>query len=190
MARIPARPHVLGVDDGPFVKRQSRPVPVVGVVMEGCDLVESVAVSAFPVDGADATGFLARFVLGMRARAGLHAVVLGGITLAGLGIVELPVLAARIERPVLAVSRRSTNRSELARALHAAGLEEHLPLLHDAPPSFRVHRGLWVSAAGVEREGAIEILRATLRKAALPEPLRVAHLLARALVLGESRGRV
>jgi endonuclease V-like protein UPF0215 family len=178
------------VDDGPFHKRQAAPVPVVGVVMEGADLVESVALSSFPVDGAGATEFLARWIAGLRGRAGLHAVVLGGITLAGLGIVELPALAERLALPVLAVARRSTNRSELARALRAAGLPERLPLVRESPRAFRVHDGLWVSAAGIERDDAGRLLRATLRKAALPEPLRLAHLVARAVALGESRGRV
>ncbi len=35
------RPHVLGVDDGPFDKGVSRTVPLVGVTMEGPDLVEA-----------------------------------------------------------------------------------------------------------------------------------------------------
>jgi endonuclease V-like protein UPF0215 family len=188
--RIPARPHVLGIDDGPFAKSQAEPVPIVGVTMEGADLVEGVAVTAFPVDGAGATDFLARFVLGLRVRDGLHGVVLGGITIAGLGVVEIAGLARALGRPVLAVSRRSTGRSELARALRAAGLEDRLALVRGTPRSFRVGTGLWVSAAGIDREGAARLLRATLRKAQLPEPLRVAHLLARALVLGQSRGRV
>lgn len=188
--RFPARPHVLGVDDGPFRKRQAAPVPVVAVAMEGADLVESVAVASFPVDGAGATEFLARWIAGLRSRAGLHAVVLGGITLAGLGIVEIPALAARLGLPVLAVARRDTARSELARALRAARLEDRIALAAATPPAFRVHEGLWVSAAGVERAAAERLVRATVRKAALPEPLRVAHLLARALALGESRGRV
>ena len=54
-----ARPHVLGVDDGPFQKGQKESVPVVGAMMEGANLVESVAVTRFEVDGANATGFLA-----------------------------------------------------------------------------------------------------------------------------------
>jgi endonuclease V-like protein UPF0215 family len=181
---------VLGIDDGPFAKRQVEPVPIVGVSMEGADLVEGVAVTSFPVDGAGATEFLARFVLGLRARAGLHAVVLGGITIAGLGIVDLSALAAALRRPVLAVGRRSSERSELARALRAAGYPDRLDLVRRAPPSFRVDDGLWVSAAGAEPEAAARLVRATLRKARVPEPLRLAHLLARALVLGESRGRV
>jgi hypothetical protein len=44
------RPHVLGIDDGPFDKRQARLVPLVAVLMEGNDLVEGVALGEFPVD--------------------------------------------------------------------------------------------------------------------------------------------
>jgi hypothetical protein len=47
-----------------------------------------------------------------------------------------------------------------------------------------------VAHAGIERDAAEELVRASLRKSRLPEPLRVAHLIARALVTGESRGRV
>ena len=36
---------------------------------------------------------------------------------------------------------------------------------------------------------AAALVRACLRKASFPEPLRIAHLVARAVVLGESRGR-
>lgn len=190
MVRIPARPHVIGVDDGPFSKRQAAPVPVVGVTMEGADLVEGVAVGQFPVDGDGATAFLARFLLDLRGHAGLHGVILGGITIAGLGVVEIEALARAIRRPVLAVSRRSTGQSELARALRAAGLEDRLAAVRATPRAFRVDDGLWLAAAGIDRDGAVRLLRATTRKARLPEPLRLAHLLARALVLGQSRGRV
>ena len=62
-----ARPHLLGVDDGPFEKRQAAPVPLVAVMMEGADLVEGLAVSAFPVDGGDATGCLASWLSALRA---------------------------------------------------------------------------------------------------------------------------
>jgi endonuclease V-like protein UPF0215 family len=61
-----ARPHVLGIDDGPFEKRQRAPVPIVGVMMEGADLVEAVAVTEFPVDGAGATEFLIDWIRGLR----------------------------------------------------------------------------------------------------------------------------
>ena len=35
------RPHLLGIDDAPFEKGQHQSVPIVAVMMEGSDLVET-----------------------------------------------------------------------------------------------------------------------------------------------------
>src|SRR6185369_6776457 len=113
------RPHLLGVDDGPFA-RGDRDTVVVGVAMEGNDLVETVAVTRFPIDGDDATAFLAGWIAGLRIHPALHGILLGGITIAGLGIIDVTELAARTSRPVLAVSRRDPHDHRLTEALEAA----------------------------------------------------------------------
>jgi uncharacterized protein len=184
------RPQILGIDDAPFDKRQSRPVPVVAVLMEGNDLVEGVAISEFPVDGDDATGFLAQWIAGLRWRPTVQAVVLGGITLAGLGLVDVEELAGRIGVPVFAVTRRETVRSRIGEALRAAGLEERLPIVERSPPAVAVRPGLHVAFAGADREHAAVLIEASLKKSRMPEPLRIAHLIAGAVARGQSRGRV
>jgi uncharacterized protein len=184
------RPHVLGIDDGPFDKRQKRPVRVVAVLMEGNDLVEGMALSEFPVDGADATGFLAEWIKGMRWEPALHAVVLGGITLAGLGLVNLEELACRIGVPVLAATRREPAKSRIGEALTAAGMTDRLPIVHRSPSAIRVRPGLYMAFAGTDRDHAVSLIEATLLKSRMPEPLRLAHLIASALERGQSRGRV
>ena len=185
-----ARPHVLGIDDGPFEKRQSAAVPVVAAMMEGALLLESVATSAFPVDGEHATDFLADWVGGLRCHPTLQAVILGGITLAGLGVVDVQALAQRIARPVLIVNRRDPDTSRVRNALASAGLAERIGLVDSTPVAARVRDGLYLSFAGTSEAEARRLLAATCGKALLPEPLRVAHLIARAIVRGESRGRV
>ena len=47
-----------------------------------------------------------------------------------------------------------------------------------------------MACAGIEDRVAGQLVRATLGKAKLPEPLRLAHLIGAALVRGQSRGRV
>jgi endonuclease V-like protein UPF0215 family len=116
--------------------------------------------------------------------------VLGGITIAGLGMVDLDGLASRLDLPVLAATRRDPARSELRQALLAAHLEARLPLLDRSPAARRIDDGLYVAAAGIAESDAAPLIRSTLGKSRLPEPLRVAHLIGRALVSGESRGRV
>jgi endonuclease V-like protein UPF0215 family len=162
------RPHLLGVDDGPFEKHRSRDVPVAAVLMEGHDLVEGIALSRFPVDGEDATGFLSSWIRGLRFHASLQGIVLGGISIAGLGIVDVAGLAQSVEVPVLVVNRRDPARSRLQEALVAARLTSRADL--------------------VARSEAL--VEASRHKADLPEPLRLAHLVAAAVGRGQSRGRV
>ena len=184
------RPHLLGVDDGPFDKRTGGQVPVVGVMMEGAGLVESVALAEFPLDGDGAAEFLAQWIGRLRCASALHGVILGGVTIAGLGIVDVVELARALGRPVLVVNRRPPENAPLAGALREAGLAARIPLLDRLPPARRVASGLYLAHAGVEPAEAERLLAATLGKARVPEPLRVAHLVAAAVARGESRGRV
>ncbi len=184
------RPHVLGIDDAPFHKDRDAEVTIVGVVMEGGTLVEGVATTSVPVDGADITGFLAGWISELKWKPTLDLIVLGGITIAGLGIVDLDRLADRLKIPVATATRRSTSESDLHRALRAAGLEDRLPMVENAPKSRRVRRGLHLASAGASPESIDRMIDATLNKALLPEPLRVAHLVAAAIAQGSSSGRV
>ena len=115
------RRHLIGIDDGPFEKFAGGDVPLVAVMMEGADLVEAVAMARFPVDGEAATEFLADWIGGLRCRPALQGVLLGGVTLAGLGVVDLPALATALELPVLNVNRRRPTNEALSRALETAG---------------------------------------------------------------------
>jgi endonuclease V-like protein UPF0215 family len=187
---VGARPHLLGIDDGPFEKHARADVPVVAVLMEGHDLVEGVAVTRFAVDGPDATGVLAAWIRGLRFHAGLQGIVLGGISVAGLGIVDVAGLAGRTGVPVLAVNRRDPAASTLPDALRAAGLADRIPLVERSPRAFQTGRGLWVTCAGLSDARAAALVESSLYKSDLPEPLRLAHLVAQAIALGESRGRV
>ena len=181
---------MLGIDDGPFEKGQPEPVPIVGVMMEGSEVVESVATTRFPVDGADATDFLASWISGLRSRPSLHAVMLGGVTIAGLGTIDLRQLSARLGVPVLSVTRRDPQHSRIEEALEAAPLVDRISITRGSPRAERIRDGLFVAFAGVDRAGCEQLIGATTGKSNLPEPLRLAHLVARAMVTGESRGRV
>ena len=184
------RPHVLGIDDGPFVVRTGGDTPIVGVMTEGPDLVEAIAVTRFPVDGDDATGFLGAWVTGLRLHPALQAIVVGGVTIAGLGIIDLASLAARVGVPVVAVSRRDPRGHRVGDALRAAGLADRLAVLERTPAAFASPGGLYLACAGASADEAATLVAGCRGKAVVPEPLRLAHMIARAVAIGESRGRV
>jgi endonuclease V-like protein UPF0215 family len=183
------RPHVLGIDDGPFEKGFSATTPIVGVMMEGAALVEAVAVTEFLIDGEEATDFIGDWIERMRFAPALQGVIFGGVTIAGLGVIDIEALAVRLRTPVIVVNRKDRTHHRLEHAFAAAGLSARLAVIERMPPVFRVSDGLHAAAAGIEVAPARRLLQATLAKSDLPEPLRVAHLMARAIVRGESRGR-
>ena len=158
--------------------------------MEGADRIESVAMGEFPVDGEDVTGYLAGWIGGLRTLPALQGVILGGITIAGLAVVDVTDLAERLGLPVLVVTRRNPVGSDLADALRSAGLDHRLELLARVPRAFGVGEGLYLAHAGSSRAEAERLVLSCLAKSRLPEPLRVAHLIGQAIVLRESRGRV
>ena len=183
-------PHVLGIDEGPFAKGQAERVPVVAALCAGASVLEAVARSDFPVDGGGATEFLVEWVGGLRAVSALQGIALGGITFAGLGIVDVRALSSALGAPVLIVTRRKPDNARLRQALEAAGLLERFAVAERSPEATRTDDGLWLAFAGCERARAQALLRETRGKSKLPEPLRIAHLIATAYVRGESHGRV
>jgi endonuclease V-like protein UPF0215 family len=189
MAMKRKRPHLLGIDDGPFDKDQVAPAHIVGVTMEGCDLVENVALGSFPVDGSGATEYLTAWIQSLRVLPSLQAILLGGITIAGLGVVDIERLSTGSRCPVLVINRKNPLDSRLGQAFEAAGYGERVAVLERTPAALPCERGLFVAVAGASEEQAQSWVRASLHKAQLPEPLRLAHLIARALTTGQSRGR-
>lgn len=180
----------MGIDDGPFVKGRDREVPVVAVMMEGSTLVEGVALSTFPVDGDRATERLEKWIKDMRWYESLQGIILGGITIAGLGVIEIGRLTKEVGKPVISVTREETFDEELINALRSAGLEDRIQTVEKSPPSKKVTDGLYISFAGAEFRQARHLVKSSLLKSTLPEPLRVAHLIGAALSEGESKGRV
>ena len=187
---LPDRPHVLGIDDGPFEKyRPHARAPIVGVMMEGRDLVEGVAITDFPVDGDGITEFLVEWIRARRFAPALHGVVFGGITLAGLAVLDAGLLAREYGVPVVVVNRKGRSDEPLRAALAKAGFAGRAELIERAAPSFALEGGLHASIAGGPPEVAAALVARTRAKSDLPEPLRLAHLIAHAIVRGESRGR-
>jgi len=74
--------------------------------------------------------------------------------------------------------------------LTVAGLLDRLPIVDRSPPAIRVRPGLYAAFGGTDAPHAVALIEATLLKSRMPEPLRLAHLIASAIERGQSRGRV
>jgi len=182
-------PHVIGIDDGPFARDHRGDVRVVGVVTRGAFDVDGVLTTRVRRDGQNATDKLVKMAGESRFAPALRAILIDGLTLAGFNVVDLPQLAARTGRPCLAVTRRRPDLEAVRRALaRLPGGDRKLALVRRAG---RLHRfrSITFQVAGASPERARELLAQLVGRSALPEPIRLAHLIASGVDRGSSRGR-
>lgn len=145
----------------------------------------------------------------------VQAVMLQGIAVGGFNVVDIHGLSKALHIPVLVVVRRPPDMTAVYRALFSeapttlrprvAGAARKWKLIQEAGalellgPSRRALRRtsgvaaggpkLWIQRAGLSMEEARRIVTATTLHGNIPEPLRVAHLIAGGITTGRSRGR-
>lgn len=180
--------NAIGFDDAPFQKDQTRPVPLVGAVFAG-ERLDGVVVDEITRDGADVTDAIVRSVSDGKFAEHVRLVLLQGATFAGFNVVDAHRLHARLNVPVLIVARHRPDFDAIRDALltHISNGERKWQLIESLGP-MELMGTLYVQRVGLSFEQADATLRRCCTHSLVPEPLRVAHLVAGALVRGESRG--
>lgn len=120
----------------------------------------------------------------------VRVVLLQGIAVAGFNVVDMHLLHEELEVPVIAITRRQPDFPAIKRALFARvrGAGRKWDLIERAGP-LDAMRGVLVQRVGITMDHAREVLAATTLHGNLPEPLRLAHLIAGGITTGASRGR-
>lgn len=181
--------HLVGFDDAPFERRQRGDVLVAGAVYAG-ERLDGVLATRVRRDGVNATERLAACLIGSRFRPQLHAILLQGIALAGFNVVDIHRLRQLTGLPVLVAARRLPDLQAIRQALlsKVPGGGKKWRLIEAAGPMEPLG-GIYVQRAGLGLEEAGALLASSQRHGKLPEPLRVAHLIAGGVTRGESRHR-
>lgn len=180
--------NVIGVDDGPFERSHRGDVPIVGTVLTRTRL-DGVLVDRVRRDGANSTERVAAMIHRSPFFDHAQLVMLNGIALAGFNVIDLAALHTELRRPVLVVARKAPDLRAIERALRTRvpGGARKWRLIQEAGPMEPVE-GVWVQRAGVTLASAAQVLRDSRVQGWIPEPLRIAHLIAGALVRGVSSG--
>lgn len=184
--------RVLAVDDAPF-KFDSGTTMVVGVVVRLPNYLEGVLSSRCQVDGEDANQVLERMISTSRFKRQLKAILLDGVALGGFNLVDIDLLCASTGLPVITVTRDlpDLDRMEAALRGHFPDWERRLEVLR-RKALWKVdtgHKPIFVSVAGMDQESAEELIEKSRVRGAIPEPLRMAHIIASGMTRGESKGK-
>ena len=181
--------HVVGFDDAPFERSHRGDVLVVGAVFAG-DRLDGVISTKVRRDGANAAQRLIDCITGSKYFDQLQAILLQGIAFAGFNVVDLQRLHEATGLPVLVVARYRPDLQAIRKALleQVPGGARKWRLIEAAGP-METMAGLYVQRCGITAENAARLLASLQQNSQLPEPLRVAHMIAGGVTTGESRHR-
>jgi endonuclease V-like protein UPF0215 family len=181
--------NVIGFDDGPFDRAHRGDVLVVGAVFCPTRLAGVVS-GKVRRDGSNAARVVTRLLQGSRFGPQIQLVMVQGIAFAGFNVIDLFALNEALKVPVLAVARREPDLSAIRRALleRVPGGARKWAIIERLGPMEPV-AGVYVQRVGLSLAQADAVIRRFALHGLIPEPLRIAHLIAGGIVRGESGGR-
>ncbi|MBI4618377.1 MAG: DUF99 family protein [Planctomycetes bacterium] len=177
-----------GFDDAPFARRKGGSAPLAGVVCSGTRF-EGMVWGSVRQDGWGAGEEIRRLLVGGKYLPQIHAVLLDGVAFAGLNVVDIEDLSAAIERPVVAVMRELPDMGALERVVRRLPRPERRLARIRRAGQIHVRPPFVFQVRGADPDATAEVLARVTDTGHVPEALRLAHLVASGVVLGESRGR-
>jgi len=180
--------RVVGFDDVASPRAPGKKVLLVGVITRGGSYVDGVLSTEITYDGLDATEKLVELLNRTRHKPQLRAVMTSGISFAGFNLVDIRALSEETSLPVVVVVRKRPNIREFIEALKKfEDFHERKKIVERAGRIYR-HKKIYFQCAGLSPKDARELLDVCTTHGNIPEPIRVAHLVASGLA-GESKGR-
>lgn len=179
--------NVIGFDDAPHVRGSASQVGLIGCVCSGTRL-DIVLRDVIAKDGTDVTATMTRLVQDKKLTH-VRGVLLQGITFGGFNVVDIHTLSKNLDMPVLVVARKNPRLHLIFEAVKAVDGWQAKRELMEAAGTPEKCRDVWVQRAGLSFSEAEGMLERTTEHGIIPEPLRLAHIIAGGTTTGKSRGR-
>jgi len=181
--------RLLGVDDSPFTFTDKYST-VIGVIMRGGEYIEGVLSRQVTIDGSDATFVCREMIQNTRHKNQLRAMLLDGIALGGFNVVDIQEIFDETELPVITVTRDEPDFKDIKKALKKNFEDWKVRFtlikkgdLHEIKTNYNP---IYIKCAGISLEEAKVIIKLSTIRGVIPEPIRVAHLIASGITRGDS----
>lgn len=181
--------NLIAFDDAPFPHHQAGTVKIVGTVYANQRL-DGVLIGEVTKDGDDASDEIIRLVGESKFAQHVQLIMLQGITLAGFNVVDVFKLNEQLHVPILIVSRRQPDMKATRQALLekiSNGAQKWAII--ERLGAMRQFDHVYTQSVGLKAEEIAATIRQFTQHGHIPEPIRVAHLIAGALAQGISQGR-
>lgn len=183
--------RILGVDDGGFAPRSAGEVEVIGVVFRGGYWLDGVMRTRVEIDGVDATDKISKMITDSPHYRQIRVIMLNGITFGGFNVVDIKHLFELTNLPVISAVKKKANLEEIRTALeNLSGSNERWKAVQNAGEILEVktreeNEPIYIQTAGISKEDAVKIVVRSSTRSSIPEPLRVAHIVASGLATVE-----
>lgn len=180
--------RILGIDDSPFLKNKSKTTKLIGVFMRGGRQFDGLLSTRAKIDGYDATDKIIEMVKKTKFKKQLRAILLNGIAVGGFNTVNIKKISKKTKIPAIIVIRVNPDIKGIIKLLKILKRPKSIKDIRDAGKVHKV-RNVFIQFSGITKSKAIEIIKITAVHSHIPEPLRIAHLIASGVHYGESRGK-
>ncbi len=186
--------RIIAWDDCAF-KFTQKSVLLVGVVFRGGQFLDGLLSTKVTKDGLDATDKISYSINKSRHYDQLSLVMLDGITFAGFNTVDIKKLKGATKLPVIAIQRDMPYMKKFMLAMRRVkGYDKRQKMVKAAGKIYK-YKEIYYQKNGLTCKECEELLKTTCTRSKIPEPIRVAHLIASGLSrrthegIFESRGR-
>ncbi len=118
--------------------------------------------------------------------------MLDGITFAGFNTVNIKEIYEKTKLPVIVVNRKKPDLQKFTSTLkRMPNFKKRLKCVENAGPIYWTsikNKRICFQCCGIKKNDASKVIKESSTMSLIPEPLRVAHLIATGFVLGESVG--
>ncbi|MCK9151013.1 DUF99 family protein [Methanobacterium alcaliphilum] len=183
--------RILGIDDAPFTPHKEGEVLIVGTVFRGGFWLDGVLTTHIQVDGSDSTNKIVTMVSESRQWGQIRVIILDGITFGGFNVVDIREIYKKTDIPVIVIMRKIPKFEKIKKALQKfPDWEDRWDNIKKAGKVYEVRakEPIFVQISGIDLDDAIEIVKLSTTRSAIPEPIRAAHIIAAGVETGESKG--
>ena len=184
--------RILGIDDSPFSFSDKYSI-LVGVIMRGGSYIEGVLSRKIEVDGDDGTYKCIDMVKNTKYKKQLKSILLNGINFCGFNVINIEKIYSETDIPVITITRDKPNFEKIKNALikNFSDWKSRFEIiekgsLHKIKTDFNP---IYIKCVGIDVKEAKEIIKISTIRGVIPEPIRIAHIIASGITRGESYGK-
>ena len=180
--------RLLGIDDAPFNKFKDKKTLIVGVFFRGGSSIDGILSEIVAVDGTDSTAKIIKMVKKSKFYPQLKAIMMKGLAVGGFNMIDIVKISSKTRVPVIVVMRRLPNTEKMKKALIKLGKKSSVKFMARAGKIHKVDN-IYIQFSGTTLAKAKEMIKISSTRGHIPEPIRIAHLMAGGITLGQSRGK-